>query len=1152
MNSDSPSSVPSEKPTSGGWLVGGGEMGELMRSMDWSKTAVGPIESWPQSLRTSVSLALCSRHPMVMWWGPERTMFYNDAYRPFLGENKHPQFLGRPGQECWAEIWDILGPMMDQVIETGEANWHEDFFLLLLRSGYLEETYYTFSYSPIRDEMGRPHGIFDACTETTPRVLSERRLKTLRELTMEARTAEDAARLCAEILGHNQRDIPFVLVYLLDEAGKTLNLAGQFGMIPGTPASPFAVELSDADSVTWPLARVAAQGSPEVVTDLADRFDCLPTEPWDEPAHQAIVLPIVSPGGQQSAGVLVLGISPRRVFDDDYQGFFELVAGHVATTVSNARAFEEERNRAEALAEIDRAKTVFFSNVSHEFRTPLTLILGPLTDELAEHETVLPQARRERIGVAYRNALRLLKLVNALLDFARIEAGRAESVYEPTELAGFTAELAANFRSLCERAGLSLDVDCPTLPEPVYVDREMWEKIVLNLLSNAFKFTLAGRIAVSIKPAGETVELSVSDTGVGIPADELPRVFERFHRVKGTQGRTYEGTGIGLALVKELVVIHGGSIDAASHPGQGSTFTVTIPRGKDHLPAERIGVSHTLASTALGAGPYVEEALRWLPAAATSAIADGELRPEHVQAALSDASQSTPAAGPRPRILWADDNADMRDYVRRLLADRYDVEAVADGREALDAVRRRMPELVLSDVMMPRLDGFGLLRELRADERTRTLPFILLSARAGEEARVEGLSAGANDYLMKPFSARELRAVVGAQIEMARMRREIQEQLRQAQKMEALGTMSGGIAHDFNNMLAAIVGFTELVAGHVEKGSRDERHLARIMEASIRGRDLVKQMLTFSRKTGQEKKPLRVSGIVKETVKLIRATTPSTIGIRVDAASESALILGDPTQIQQVLMNLCTNAIYAMREKGGSLDIHLSDHTVSPSNGDPHGIAPGRYVKLAVRDTGTGIAPDIMDKIFDPFFTTKKPGEGSGLGLSVVHGIVKQHDGSITVISEPGEGSTFTVYLPKITGTPETDSVTDDEIPTGSERILFVDDEEVLVEMGEDILAELGYDVTSRTNGREALALLKSDPSRFDLVITDQTMPQMTGIELAKEVLALRTDIPIIMCTGFSYVVDADKAKAAGIRAFAMKPLTKREIARAVRKVLDE
>jgi PAS domain S-box-containing protein len=382
-------------------------------------------------------------------------------------------------------------------------------------------------------------------------------------------------------------------------------------------------------------------------------------------------------------------------------------------------------------------------------------------------------------------------------------------------------------------------------------------------------------------------------------------------------------------------------------------------------------------------------------------------------------------------------------------------------------------------------------------------------------------------------------------------REQLEAQLRQAQKMEALGTLSGGIAHDFNNILAAIIGFGELLQGHVGKDGRDQRHVKRVLEAALRGREVVKQLLAFSRKAEAEKKPLLLSTIVKETLKLLSATTPTTIAIRTSIAHESGLILADPIQIHQVLVNLCTNAVYAMRERGGSLDIDLSCVTVSPSDGNQHGMGPGPYMKLTVRDTGTGISPEIMDRIFDPFFTTKNVGEGTGLGLSVVHGIVKQSNGSITVEGEPGKGSAFTVYFPKIAGEEGTGTSDDTMIPTGTERILFVDDEEALMEMGEGILAELGYEVTSRTSSREALSLLKQDPFRFDLVITDQTMPDMTGIELAREVLALRADMPIIMCTGFSHLVDDSKAKAAGIRAFAMKPLTKREIARTARKVLD-
>ncbi|MBA3553599.1 MAG: response regulator, partial [Gemmatimonadales bacterium] len=367
----------------------------------------------------------------------------------------------------------------------------------------------------------------------------------------------------------------------------------------------------------------------------------------------------------------------------------------------------------------------------------------------------------EELGLVHRNGLRLLRLVNTLLDFSRIEAGRVDAVYEPTDLAAYTADLASAFRSAAERAGLELVVDTPAIPEPVYVDREMWEKVVLNLLSNAFKHTFEGRVQVSLRPAGASVELEVRDTGVGIATEQLPHLFERFHRVPNARSRTHEGTGIGLALVRELVKLHGGEVRVWSAEGTGSAFTVAIPRGSRHLPSDRVGVGRNHASTALGATPFVAEMLRWLPDASHATLAE------------ADAGGAELIETGGARILLADDNADMRDYVARLLRERgWTVQTVADGRAALEMARQHAPDLVLSDVMMPGLDGFALLRELRAGQNTSTVPVVLLSARAGEESRVEGMDAGADDYLVKPFSARELLARVGAQLTLARLRRE--------------------------------------------------------------------------------------------------------------------------------------------------------------------------------------------------------------------------------------------------------------------------------------------------------------------------------------------------------------------------------------------
>jgi PAS domain S-box-containing protein len=505
----------------------------------------------------------------------------------------------------------------------------------------------------------------------------------------------------------------------------------------------------------------------------------------------ALVLPIAQAGKEAAAGCLVAGLSDFLALDEAYRGFLDLVAGQVATALAGARALEEERRRAEALAELDAAKTAFFANVSHEFRTPLTLLLGPLEDTLAQPGEVLSPADRERLTVAHQNGLRLLKLVNMLLEFSRIEAGRVQAIGEPTDLAAFTAELTSMFRSSVERAGLRLLVDCPPLSQPAVVDRDMWEKIVLNLLSNAFKFTHQGEIAVSLCQVGQEAQLSVRDTGAGIPAEELPRLFERFHQIRGVRGRAIEGTGIGLALVQELVKLHGGSIRAESTYGRGSTFVVSVPMGSAPSASDQGRAAHPPAPSAVG--PYMAEATRWLPEPMTAETKPGASLPGTEASGPPGPGQGAhQQPGARARVLVADDNADMRQYLARLLAGSYEVEEVADGEAALRAARERPPELVLADVMMPGLDGFGLLVELRADHRTKTVPVVLLSARAGEESRVEGLAAGADDYLVKPFSARELLARVSTHLEMARIRREavrreneLRAEARQAQEQAA-------------------------------------------------------------------------------------------------------------------------------------------------------------------------------------------------------------------------------------------------------------------------------------------------------------------------------------------------------------------------------
>lgn len=550
-------------------LEPGASMDELMRRLDWGATPIGPVETWSPSLRTSISICLKSRFPMIIFWGPELVQVYNDAYAPVLGD-KHPAALGQRAADCWPEIWDSIGPMLSGVLTTNEATWAENLLLPLRRNGQIDECYFTFSYSPI-DEGGHAGGVFCAVTETTAAVLRER----------------------------------------------------------------------------------------------------------------------------------------------------------------------EARERAEALAELDRAKTTFFSNVSHELRTPLTLMIGPL-QELQQSASA---EQRPLVDTAFRNSLRLLKLVNTLMQFARLEAGRTDAAFSETDLGSMTADIVSAFRSAVELVGLRLVVDMD-LAVPVYVDRSMWERIVLNILSNAVKFTLDGEISVALCERAGYARLTVTDTGVGIPTSELPRIFERFHRAHGPRSRSHEGTGIGLALVNELVRIHGGSIGVESELGRGSTFSVEIPLGSEHLDPTLIVAEHPNAASSVA-----------------HYLADIEATVDR-----DDMAAITPdAPAAEGNVLVVDDNADLRAYLAHILKPFFNVVMARDGTEALSLLRAQPFDVVVSDIMMPEMDGFNLVDRIRSDPALEATRVLFLSGRAGDESATDGLKRGADDYIVKPFTADDVLARVRSQ-----------------------------------------------------------------------------------------------------------------------------------------------------------------------------------------------------------------------------------------------------------------------------------------------------------------------------------------------------------------------------------------------------
>jgi signal transduction histidine kinase len=970
------------------WLAGGGEMGDRIRGLDWTGTPAGPPATWPQSLRSAVSILLPSKAQICLFWGRDLVKLYNDAYIPVL-DRKHPWALGRPAREVWREIWDVLGPLLEGVVATGEAFRARDHLFYLERRGFAEETYFDVSYDPVRDESGKVGGVFCIVSETTGRVLSERRVRTLRDLgrAKEGRSVSEACELAIAALGSNPKDLPFVSLYLVD--GAAARAAGVVGVTAGGALHPPSIALDDA---CWSLGEVMRSGRALVL-------DTLPAAagaelPPDAAPRATLVQPVLR--GGECVAFMITGTSRFLALEGDYRDFLELVATQVGTALTQASSYEEERKRAEALAELDRAKTTFFSNVSHEFRTPLTLMLGPLEDLLARPPDAWRAEDHEVLAVVHRSGRRLLKLVNTLLDFSRIQAGRHRATYEPTDLGALTAELAAVFRSAIEQAGLRLDVQAPAGLEPVYVDREMWEKIVLNLLSNAFKFTFEGTITVALADRRAGVELLVRDTGIGIPGAELDRIFDRFHRVENVRARTHEGSGIGLALVQELVRLHGGKVRVESAPDQGTAFTIALPRGADHLPVDQVATASAAIAPSGLAGLFVEEALGWVP---DDAEGDG---PEPAS------GRDAPAAGDGPRVLVADDNADMREYVVRLLRARWAVEAVGDGGAALAALRTRRPDLVLADVMMPGLGGFELLAAVRADPATRDIPVILLSARAGEEARVEGLQAGADDYVTKPFSARELLARAAALLKLSHVRRAHEKELGRlnaelSEKVRDLEAYASSVAHDLRSPLRSIQtlsGFLEEEFGH-ELPPAASDYLHRITGSVKRMEALIESLLEYSRLTRSEIElaPVVAADVAKEVLETLSDDLQQRNGhITIDL--DDVVVRADRVMLSQVFRNLISNALKFTRP-GANPDVHVG----SRSEGDT--------TRLWVQDHGIGIEPGDRSRLSEAFFqlNSTKDYPGSGLGLAIVRRATERMGGTWGFDSVVDGGSRFWIDL---------------------------------------------------------------------------------------------------------------------------------------------
>jgi signal transduction histidine kinase len=1123
------------------WLAGGGEMGALVRELDWSTTALGALSGWSPSLRTTVSACLNSHLPLLICWGKEQVAIYNDAYRPLLGK-KHPRSLGQRAAECWPETWGTRGPTLARVASEAKAAWSENELLELDRRGFVEECYFTFSFSPIRNPSGEVDGISCTVTETTAHVLGERRsrtLSTLADQTVDARSADEACRLAVSALAESVADLPFVVAYVAEPRTRLARLAAATG-VWGTEGAVGGQHAVGARG-DWPLESVLSAGESLLLEGEDFRRGLGSLRSRDaRPPKSALLIPFALSDDAKASGVLVFGLSPALAIDEAYRRFLESIAEQIAATVTVARAIASAEQRTAELAELDRAKTAFFSNVSHEFRTPLTLMLGPTEDALASPERALRGADLE---VVHRNELRLLKLVNTLLDFSRIEAGRADVAFEATDVAALVRDVAGTFRSAFERAGLNFDIRCQTSERPVYVDRDMWEKILLNLLSNAFKFTFEGGVFVTLCCREDQVALGVQDSGVGIPAAELSRVFERFHRIEGTRSRSYEGSGIGLALVRDLARLHGGDIAVESREGKGTTFTVTVPTGSAHLPAAAIRSRPESQSVEEHAKPFVAEVLRWLPGASHH----DELPPS--SASLTDTLPPSATLPGAERIIVADDNADMREYLGRLLGRHWQVTLVADGADALALAKRSVPDLVLTDVMMPNLDGFGVLRALRDDPRTASVPVVMLSARAGEGPRIAALAAGANDYLVKPFSARELIARVSTHLELGRLRRAAdlslaeREQLllcerdarREAEHaLRAKDEFLAMLGHELRNPLAPIVTALQLLR---LRGNDPAEREHTIIERQVNHlTTLVDDLLDISRitqgKIELKRERIELSSVVLRAIEMVSPLFEQRRHVLVvDVPVQGLMALVDPTRFAQVISNLLSNAA-KYTEVGGQIVISAT--------------ADAEEVTLSVTDNGIGIAEASLAHVFDIFMQERQASDrahgGLGLGLAIVRSLVSMHGGTVHASSQGlGTGSCFTIRLAAVSSQGEPPVVAPVTalrgLPNKVLRVLVVDDNSDAAELLARVMTELGCEARTAHDGPSALALFEI--FRPELALVDIGLPVMDGYELAQHIRNRPDTAPVqlVAVTGYGQKRDVEQALASGFDEHLTKPV---------------
>jgi signal transduction histidine kinase/ActR/RegA family two-component response regulator len=974
-------------------LAGGGEMGTLMRGFDWPSTPLGPVSTWPQSLRTVVGILLTTRHPMLLWWGPDLIQFYNDAYRQSLGPDRHPSALGQPGRECWAEAWDTMGPQIEAVLERGEATWHEDHLVPIVRGGRLEDAWWSYSYSPVRNDGAGIGGVLVTMQETTPRILAERRLRILRELAERetaARTEGEACGIAVSVLAGHAADLPFARLYLREPGGR-LTAAGQTGTVPETLARA-QVMVPDAGTGSWPLESVLRDVGPVVINALGG-----------ETVHQALILPIPVREAPVD-GVLVAGIPPRIPLDQEQRNFVASIATQIGRSVGSARAHDGARRRAETLnVELSRLASLFEQSPGF-----LAVLSGP------EH-------RFELINRAF----------SQLIGHRQVRGRSAREAMPEVEGQGF-----------------------------------------FELLDRVYR------------------------TGEPFVGNELPMNLQRASDAPLQQHF--------FSFVYQPMRDASGNVWGVLATGHDVTAQVHSRQAADRLAAER-DAEHRQLVTVLEQSPI--------------AILIRE--------------------APSGRLL----------YANRRVTEVYGSDAPPERFSAYSEHYQGFDQ-----------DGRPLAPEewplARAIQRGEVIELqtMRVEHEGGHRAEISVNAAPVRDQ-----TGRIVAGVAFFREVSAERRRE--HQLHDAQRLQSVGTLAGGVAHEINNQMTVVLSFGELILEALGQDHPQAADMRVVVQAGRRAARVSQQLLAFTRRQVSQPRDVVLPVLTAELLPVLRQLLGRDKTLELVPSPSEWHVHADPTQIEQVLINLIANARDAT-PTGGRVSVRVEDVVYSGSTANERGysIPAGDYVVLTVADTGRGMDQATLARAFEPFYTTKAVGEGSGLGLSMVYGIVKQHHGFIEAESEPGQETVFRIYLPSVAhGAAAT---VGEQAPSAARvgpagaaathppvTVLVVDDEVPVQTLVVRTLSKVGYTALGASDGAEALELLRHHPE-VEVVLTDVVMPNLNGRQLYDALLELRPDLRVLFMSGHTADAAVLRELVPPGAPFLQKPFTIAELSEAVAAVV--